>query len=84
MVEPPKELRPTQRRQLDDEVELIGAVMEAIRTLTIGTVTVGPHARARIALDEDGSPAYETVMVPVIWGWYSQCQPIPRSGRAPD
>ena len=43
-VELLKELRPTQRRQLDDEVELIGAVMEADPTLTIGTVTAGPHA----------------------------------------
>jgi len=23
-------------------------------------------------------PSYETVMVPfIVWGWYSQCQPIP-------
>ena len=38
------ELTPMQRRQLDDEVELVGAVMEAKPTLTVGTVTVGPHA----------------------------------------
>ena len=28
----------------DGEVELVGAVMEATPTLTVGTVTVGPHA----------------------------------------
>lgn len=33
-----------QRRQLDNEVGLVGAVMEATATLTLGTVTVGPHA----------------------------------------
>ncbi|HYY78417.1 MAG TPA: winged helix DNA-binding domain-containing protein [Actinomycetes bacterium] len=43
-VEPLRELTATQRRQLDDEVELVGAVMEAQPTLTVGTVTVGPHA----------------------------------------
>jgi hypothetical protein len=43
-VEPLSELTATQRRQLDDEVELVGAVMEATATLTVGTVTVGPHA----------------------------------------
>jgi hypothetical protein len=43
-VEPLRELTATQRRQLDDEVELVGAVMEAKPTLTVGTVTVGPHA----------------------------------------
>jgi DNA glycosylase AlkZ-like len=43
-VEPLRELAPSQRRQLDDEVELVGAVMEARPTLTLGTVTVGPHA----------------------------------------
>jgi hypothetical protein len=43
-VEPLKELTATQRRQLDDEVELVGAVMQARPTLTVGTVTVGPHA----------------------------------------
>src|SRR5215218_7728521 len=43
-VEPVGELTATQRRQLDDEVELVGAVMEAKPTLTVGTVTVGPHA----------------------------------------
>jgi Winged helix DNA-binding domain len=43
-VEPLRELTATQRQQLDDEVELMGAVMEATPTLTVGTVTVGPHA----------------------------------------
>jgi winged helix DNA-binding protein len=43
-VEPLRELTSTQRRQLDDEVELVGAVMEAEPTLNVGTVTVGPHA----------------------------------------
>jgi Winged helix DNA-binding domain len=43
-VEPLGALTATQRRQLDDEVELVGAVMEAEPTLTVGTVTVGPHA----------------------------------------
>jgi hypothetical protein len=43
-VEPLRELTAAQRRQLDDEVELVGAVMEAKPTLTVGKVTVGPHA----------------------------------------
>ena len=43
-VEPLRELTATQRRQLDDEAELVGAVMEAAATLTVGTVRVGPHA----------------------------------------
>jgi hypothetical protein len=43
-VEPLGELSATQRRQLEDEVDLVGAVMEATPTLTVGTVTVGPHA----------------------------------------
>jgi hypothetical protein len=43
-VEPLGELTATRRRQLEDEVELVGAVMEATSTLTVGTVTVGPHA----------------------------------------
>ena len=43
-VEPLRQLTPTHRRQLDDDVELMGAVMEAKPTLTLGTVTVGPHA----------------------------------------
>jgi hypothetical protein len=43
-VEPLGELTATQRRQLDDEVALVGAVMETTPTLTVGPVTVGPHA----------------------------------------
>jgi hypothetical protein len=43
-VEPLGELTAGQRRQLEDEVGLVGAVMEAEATLTVGAVTVGPHA----------------------------------------
>jgi hypothetical protein len=43
-VEPLRELTAPQRRQLDDEVGIVGAVMEATATLTVGTVTAGPHA----------------------------------------
>jgi hypothetical protein len=43
-VEPLRELTATRRRQLEEEVELVGGVMEAKATLTVGTVTVGPHA----------------------------------------
>ena len=43
-VEPLGELTAGQRRELEDEVELVGVVMEAKATLTVGTVTVGPHA----------------------------------------
>jgi Winged helix DNA-binding domain len=43
-VEPLGELTATRRRQLDDEVELVGTVMEATASLTVGTVTAGPHA----------------------------------------
>ena len=43
-VEPLRELTAPQRGQLDDEVGLVGMVMKTTPTLTIGTVTVGPHA----------------------------------------
>jgi hypothetical protein len=43
-VEPLRDLTAPHRRQLDDEVDLVGAVMEATATLTVGTVMVGPHA----------------------------------------
>ena len=43
-VEPLGALTAAHRRQLDDEVGLVGAVMQATSTLTVGTVTVGPHA----------------------------------------
>ncbi|HYB19061.1 MAG TPA: hypothetical protein VEF71_26835 [Streptosporangiaceae bacterium] len=34
----------SQRRQLDDQADLVAAVMEAAATLTVGNVPVGPHA----------------------------------------
>ena len=43
-VEPLTELTTAKRRQLDDEAALVGTVMEATVTLTIGPVTIGPHA----------------------------------------
>ena len=43
-VEPLRELTSSQLRQLDDEASLVGAVMEATPTLTVGAVTVGAHA----------------------------------------
>ena len=43
-VEPLRGLTTPQRRQLDDKAGLVGMVMEATPTLTVGTVTVGPHA----------------------------------------
>jgi len=44
-VEPLRELAATHRRQLDDEVELVEArSWRPSRPLTVGTVTVGPHA----------------------------------------
>jgi hypothetical protein len=43
-VEPLNDLTWAHRRQLNDEVDLVGQVMEATATLTVGTVTVGAHA----------------------------------------
>jgi hypothetical protein len=43
-VEPLRDLTATQRRQLNDDVEVVAAVMEAKPSLTVGSVTVGPHA----------------------------------------
>ena len=43
-VEPLAELTASQRRQLDEEAALVGTVMDATVTLTLGPVTVGPHA----------------------------------------
>jgi hypothetical protein len=43
-VEPLRELTERQRHELDDEVSLVGEVMEATPTVTVGPVTVGPHA----------------------------------------
>jgi hypothetical protein len=43
-VEPLRELTAAQRRELEEEVSLVAAVMEATAALTIGTVRAGPHA----------------------------------------
>jgi hypothetical protein len=43
-VEPFDQLTPTQRRELDSQVERVGEFLEEIPLLIIGTVTVGPHA----------------------------------------
>jgi hypothetical protein len=43
-VEPLQPLSATRRRQLAAEVERIGAALEADADLTVGTVSVGPHA----------------------------------------
>ena len=43
-VEPFRRLTAAERRDLDAQVERIGAIQEAAATLTIGTVTAGPHA----------------------------------------
>ena len=43
-VEPLGPLTPALRHELDDEVELVAAVMEADASLTVGKVTIGPHA----------------------------------------
>ena len=43
-IEPLRKLTAPQRRQLDDEAGLVGAVMEAEVTVTVGTVTAGAHA----------------------------------------
>jgi hypothetical protein len=43
-VEPLRELTAAQLRQLDGEVGLVGTVMEATATMTVGSVTIGPHA----------------------------------------
>jgi hypothetical protein len=43
-VEPLTRLTAMHLRQLDDEVELLGGVMGATPTLTIGTVKAGAHA----------------------------------------
>jgi hypothetical protein len=38
------DLTPSRRRALEDQVELVGAIMQARPTLALGPVTVGPHA----------------------------------------
>jgi Winged helix DNA-binding domain len=43
-VEPFGPLTAAQRRQLDDQVARVGEILEGDPQLTIGTVTVGPHA----------------------------------------
>jgi hypothetical protein len=43
-VEPLRDLTAAQLRQLDHEVGVVATVMQATVTLTIGTVTTGPHA----------------------------------------
>lgn len=43
-VEPLEALTAPQRRELDDQVERIGEILEGTPRLTIGSVTVGPHA----------------------------------------
>jgi hypothetical protein len=43
-VEPLRPFTQAQRRELDDEVALVGEVVDAAPTLTVGTVTTGPHA----------------------------------------
>jgi hypothetical protein len=43
-VEPLGKLTTAQRRELDDQVERVGEILEGVPRLTIGTVTVGAHA----------------------------------------
>ena len=43
-VEPLNPLTATQRRQLDDQVNRIGEILQGKPELTIGPITVGPHA----------------------------------------
>lgn len=43
-VEPLRRLSPSRRRALDIEVERVGTIMQGRAELTIGTVSVGPHA----------------------------------------
>ena len=43
-VEPLRPFSTAQRRDLEADVALVGAAMEAEPTLAVGTVTVGPHA----------------------------------------
>jgi hypothetical protein len=43
-VEPLRDLTKGQLRELDEEVGLLGEVMEGEPTLVVGTVPVGPHA----------------------------------------
>jgi len=43
-VEPLVPFTPAQRRELDEQVERVGVILEGASRLTIGTVTVGGHA----------------------------------------
>ncbi|MGC5021062.1 winged helix DNA-binding domain-containing protein [Micromonospora sp. DT47] len=43
-VEPLEPLTAARRRALDDQAQRVGEVLEAVPRLTIGPVTVGPHA----------------------------------------
>lgn len=43
-VEPTTPLTAAQRRTLDEQVERVGEILEGMPSLTIGTVSVGPHA----------------------------------------
>ena len=43
-VEPLRDLKPGQRRELDHQVARVGHILEATAELTVGPVTVGPHA----------------------------------------
>jgi hypothetical protein len=43
-VELLRDLTPSQRRALDEQVGLVGAITQARPTLALGPVTVGPHA----------------------------------------
>ena len=43
-VEPFRRLAAGEKRTLEEQVARIGQIQEATATLTIGTVTAGPHA----------------------------------------
>ena len=43
-VEPFRDLTSRERGELDDQVARLAEIQEATATMTIGTVTVGPHA----------------------------------------
>jgi hypothetical protein len=43
-VEPSGRLTAARRRELEERVERVGQILEAEPTMTIGPVTVGPHA----------------------------------------
>ena len=43
-VEPLTRLTAGRRRELDEQVARVGEVLEATAELTVGPVTVGPHA----------------------------------------